>query len=361
MKIAIVGAGISGLSCAFELKKHGITPVIYEKNNYIGDILDYASIWSRQFSRPAMDPVKYLRTQYQLKLTPFNDINKIVLHSANRKAVQRGSLGYIFKRGREPYSLENQIAAHANVPVLFDSYIDIDSIKHDYDHIVVATANDLYAYKLGIWTETFNSHSRNATVLGRFNPKECLLWMNKAYAKSAFCYLIPNSEKEASLVLIVNGITHCELDYYWKAFLFTEDIRYRIVETKDTEYNCGFVSPHRVGNLYFVGNAGGFTDDLIGCGAFNAIESGIIAAKAIIDGLDYDRLVAPIYQDIMKLHELRKSMNSYDNAGLDRLITVMKIPILKHWLYNNPGFRMSQLAPLARRYNAYIRKHHPVR
>lgn len=30
VKVAIIGAGTSGLSCAIELEKHGIYPVIFE-------------------------------------------------------------------------------------------------------------------------------------------------------------------------------------------------------------------------------------------------------------------------------------------------------------------------------------------
>jgi len=32
MKIAIIGAGLAGLSCAFELERNGITPVILRKD-----------------------------------------------------------------------------------------------------------------------------------------------------------------------------------------------------------------------------------------------------------------------------------------------------------------------------------------
>ena len=32
IKVAVIGAGIAGLSCAIELERHGITPVIFEKN-----------------------------------------------------------------------------------------------------------------------------------------------------------------------------------------------------------------------------------------------------------------------------------------------------------------------------------------
>ncbi|KAK4732611.1 hypothetical protein R3W88_025599 [Solanum pinnatisectum] len=36
MKVAVVGAGISGLVAAHELAKSGVKVVIYDKKNYIG-------------------------------------------------------------------------------------------------------------------------------------------------------------------------------------------------------------------------------------------------------------------------------------------------------------------------------------
>lgn len=36
MKVAVVGGGISGLICAYELAKAGVKVVIYEKEHYIG-------------------------------------------------------------------------------------------------------------------------------------------------------------------------------------------------------------------------------------------------------------------------------------------------------------------------------------
>lgn len=44
-EIAIIGAGISGLIAAYELKKCGLTPVIYEATNRIG-----GRLYSKQFS-----------------------------------------------------------------------------------------------------------------------------------------------------------------------------------------------------------------------------------------------------------------------------------------------------------------------
>jgi digeranylgeranylglycerophospholipid reductase len=41
MKVALIGGGLSGLSCAHELPRNRITPTIVERKSYIGALLDF--------------------------------------------------------------------------------------------------------------------------------------------------------------------------------------------------------------------------------------------------------------------------------------------------------------------------------
>lgn len=255
MKVAIIGAGISGLSCAIELERHGIKPIILEKRAHVGEALDYSTIWPRIINRTITDSLKYIKQEYSLELTPLNRIKKMIMFSTDHSAIERGSL-----------------------------------------------------------------------------------------------------------VLVVNGITSYELDYYWKEFLFTENIDYYISCTIDIEHNCGFVQPLQVGNILFAGNAAGFTDNLIGCGGFNAIESGMLAARAIVYKKDYNILTKPIFEDIVKLHELRKAFNTLENNQINLLIKTLSLPLIKNAMYNNPFFRMSDMAKSVRLYNFLVkRKRHAVK
>jgi hypothetical protein len=308
-----------------------------------------------------MDPLRYLKKQYGISLTPTNPIKKIILHSPNKRAVESGSLGYIFRRGTHSYALERQLLNYLSAPITFNRYIEIEDIIDDFEYIVVASATSIIPKKLNVWTDIFNANVRLATIVGKFNPTEVITWENEKYAKDAFCYLVPNGPKDASLVQIVNGITSNELDYYWKEFIFTENLDYSISSHIDTEHDCGFVEPVQYKNILFTGDAAGFTDDLIGCGGLNAIESGILAARAIALGQDYSTLVEPIYRDIRKLHELRKAINTFDNANIDRFIAFLGLPIIKNFLYSNPFFRMRQAASIAGRYVSIIRGKKPLR
>lgn len=355
MKVAIVGAGLSGLSCAIELERHGIKPVIFEKRAHVGEALDYSVIWPRIMNRPKMDSLRYLKKEYALDLTPLNHIRKMVMLSPKYRAVERGRLGYILKRGYHNYSVENQLLNYVKSPVTFNKYIEAADIKDEFDFVVIANATSTTAKEFGLWTDTFNAYTRAATVLGKFKPTEIIMWLDKDYAKNGFSYLIPVNEKEAHMVQIVNGITSCELDYYWKEFLFKENIGYYISDTTDAEHDCGFVQPLQTGNILFVGNAAGFTDDLIGCGGLNAVESGMLAARAMIYGKDYNTLAKPIFDDILKLHEFRKAMNTMGNGRLNILVKLLGLPLLKHALYNNPFFRVSDTQTMAKRYNAFVK------
>jgi len=68
MKVAIIGAGLSGLSAAFEFKKNGIIPVIFEKNSYLGQNFRSPLLTLNVFDRFHRGPSFYLKQKYGLDI-----------------------------------------------------------------------------------------------------------------------------------------------------------------------------------------------------------------------------------------------------------------------------------------------------
>ncbi len=356
MKVAILGAGVSGLACAFELEKAGIKPVIFEKRGHIGEAVNFTCLCSRILLRVHEDMLKYLEKKYDLDIKSLSPLNEAIMISPNKKTVAKGNLGYIFKRGVEEYSIENQLASKIKASVTYNSDVEIKEIKKEFDQVVVATAMPTIARELKVWTDAFVSQARIATVVGDFKINSATIWFNEKYSGKAFCYLVPNNSKEATLTLIIDQCSSADLDYYWHNLLLHEDIPYTIIQHYDTEYYCGFVNPLKIKNVSFVGNAAGLTDSFIGVGTFNAIESGILAGQAIAKGLDYKDLVKPISDDIIKLHEFRKAFNTFENKDFDKAVGFIGIPGIKQFIYNNPLFKIRNGVILAKIYNHLKKK-----
>ena len=70
MKVAIIGAGLAGLSCAYELQKQGFMPDIFEKTTLIGENMELPVILLRMFETPIRDPIKFLKKEFGMQLIP---------------------------------------------------------------------------------------------------------------------------------------------------------------------------------------------------------------------------------------------------------------------------------------------------
>ncbi|ABN51410.1 MAG TPA: dehydrogenase [Hungateiclostridium thermocellum] len=335
MKVAIIGGGLSGLSCAHELERHGISPVIFHRNGYIGDQYSHISVLLEIQHRPIKDAIKYIKKNFDISITPVNTVNTLTHYSPNRKTVIKGNFGFFLKRGRDKDSLPMQLFSHLKTSKInFNTYGDIDPLAKEFDYVVVANGNTVFTNQLGCWYPTIKTYIRGAVLLGDFDPNNLIMWINKDYCKNGYAYLSPFNSKKASVILVVTDVNEKEIDHYWKAFLDYENINYTIVEEFKQAHDTGFAYPHKVDNIYFVGNAGGAIDPFLGFGQLNSIEMGVMAARSIANGDDYERLLKRVTKHNQQLYQMRKAFNTADNDTYDSLLASIGFPGIRHLLYN---------------------------
>lgn len=356
MKIAIIGAGLSGLSCAFELQKYGIVPDIFEKTTIIGENLEIPVILLRMFNTPMRNPLKYLERHYGLALTPHYDINELITYTPNKTTVINRHIGWIFRRGSFEGSMPMQIRKLVNAPITMETPIDFKDIKNSYDHIVIATGSMSEAEEMNMMEFSVNAIVRVATIEGKFRTDSVKIWMDTAVTKNSYAYLIPDTETRAKLVLIVNDIQQKEMDTYWEKLLNIVKLEYKIIRTLDITHKLGPCRTVQLGNLYFTGNAGGFIDDFLGIGSPFAVISGIFAARAIVESKNYTKMMSAFTNDIKKKHNLRNALNFAENEQLDRMNRIMGSQASQLLVYGNPLFRITRITPLIGLYAKFKQK-----
>lgn len=329
---------MGGLACALECERLGVVPDLFERDESVGWAFPCTVNWLNVLEAPMGDCREYLREVYNLDLLPLNKIKTLIMRSPRREAAIQGNLGYILARGKRKDSMENQLhAALKRTPVHFNRVADYKELAQKYDYVVVATGNETAARELGIWEDYGLVHLRGGLAFGTFEPDSCTVYFNTEYAGLGYARLAPWSSTQAIIGLCSIGCDEYEVDKLYADFIKSEDMTHLEFYYKFSlpVFTVGRVKKIQRDNVLLVGRSGGLTERFLGTGSVEALVSGVLAARAMVKGLDYETLVSPVRGHVENISALRKPYERLDNAGLDRLISIIGSPGIKQAIYNS--------------------------
>lgn len=337
--ITIVGAGPAGLTAAINLAQSGYLVNVHEQHEDVGMRFneDFQGLENWSSDENVLDTLQAMCVKPDFYCRP---VHTGSIYGPHTRAHIRSPnpFFYLVRRGRSLDSLDDSLkkqALNAGVQIKFNSYL----LGHEAD-IVATGPKRAWAIAVGILFET--NLQDTAAVL-----------MHDAFAPQGYSYLLVAEGRATLAATLFGGFR------MGKVCLERSINRFKDLfglEVKNPRHFGGYanfsmpVSATTDSRLY-VGEAAGFQDCLFGFGIRYAMTSGYLAARSIIEGVDYDTLWACKFG-----HQLRTSLVNrflfelFGHAGYDFLVrrTGSSRSPCKFWkkIYNISFCRM-MLYPLA--------------
>ena len=276
--IKILGGGISGLTAAIKLKGAGIDVEVYERKRFCGKRTgDFQFLENWTFESDTIDILKDLNILTNFYIKPWHSLE--IISPSLKKCLKTSSrpLMYLVKRGREAdsidYALQTQ-AAEVGIPITFCSKLNIR--KAD----IIAT---------GIKKPTFIV---NGISFPFDHPDKAIALLDDRLSFKIYSYFIVSDHRAQIVSINPVGRKDHKVRFDLTVKRFEEILNYKITTIGRRFAGPGslyYSKSAKMNNQYFIGEAAGFQDCLLGFGLVYAFKSGYHAARSIIENDDFDR------------------------------------------------------------------------
>src|SRR2546425_276480 len=289
--VRIAGAGLAGLVAATTAARAGADVDVYEIKQRLLPSTGPHTEALRNYQ--AVDALEELQT-YGFKIRPFAEVRTAIRRSERHENVLRGTSYYLFMRGREEYTVDQQ---------LYNQAVDLGVRFHfgagaPREVDITATGPPRHEFNMLAAGYTFTAEGSN------LDPHTVIALLDNRVAPGGYLAITPGIEYHS----IYSG-SWTDLDYD-RVFGLAE----KAVEIPWVREILG--TSHWVdkihGTAYYardpiatavrdhsllVGEAGGFQDAVAAYGFRYAVITGALAAQSVVERLDYPTLLRSRFKD----------------------------------------------------------------
>lgn len=283
--VKILGAGPAGLSAAINLAREGYSVDIFEKNQDVGERVNRniqgLENWSTE--EDIIDEFKKMNIKSNFEYEPFKKL-RITNTKKNWDFLCKRPAFYLINRGTDENSFDMGLKEQAlenGVNIRFGETLPIDEVD------LVATGPDSKWKFAAARGYIFNTDHENIAVG----------LVNNYHAYKGYSYLLISNGLGCIATVLFEGFN--DLNKYFNRTLTAFTGEYDLtIENKSKFAGFGSFSSKIVNpkNKIFIGEKAGFQDVLWGFGIRNAVKSGFLAAKSILEDDDYYSLVKKYFK-----------------------------------------------------------------
>ena len=318
MTTRIAGAGLSGLVAATTAARAGESVEVFEaKTRLLPSTGPHTEALRNYGPIDALDELG----SYGFHLRPFAEVHRAIRRSAHFENVLRGKSYYLFMRGREEYTVDQQLYRQAlGLGVQF--------------HFGERAPADVHIAAIGPPAGKFNMMAAGYTFTAEgagLDPNTVIALLDNTVAPGGYLAITPGIDYHS----IYSG-SWTDLDYERVLAMATRALERPWIKEilgssrwVDKIYGRAFyardpiASAMRGGTLY-VGEAGGFQDAVAAYGFRYAVISGALAARAVVECLDYQMLLRDAFKDeFERAYIYRQKLDGATNEDLDNLVRAL--------------------------------------